>query len=245
MKFENKLGVKLGRFARRQVRARWHASAPHPILAEALGRWSSASSDVHDHLGTIFGEAVATRPRLIVELGTRDGISTRALLAAAEVCDGHVLSVDLADCAAVALPEDLRKRWTFVRADDIAFAGDPFAAFCLSRGLPVRADFIYVDTSHQYEHTRCELAKWTARLSPRGSIVFHDTNMGNGWFRRLDGKVEPGWNNDRGVIRAIEEFLGRRYDESTYFTDVVAGYVVAHVPWGSGLTVLRKRDAVD
>jgi hypothetical protein len=71
-------------------------------------------------------------------------------------------------------------------------------------------------------------------------MMFHDTNMGDGWFRRLDGGVDRGWNNERGVIRAIEEFLGRHYDEHSYFTDVVAGFAVQHAPWSSGFTVLRR-----
>lgn len=239
----SKLFVKFSRVVRRLAPARWHASTPHPILAEALGRWSSAASDIHDHLGTIFGEAVAARPRLIVELGTRDGISTRALLAAADVCDADVVSIDIADCSAVTLPERLRRRWTFIRANDVDFAGEPFAAFCASRGIPPYAEVIYVDTSHLYEHTRSEIAMWVPRLSPHGTMLFHDTNMGNGWHRRLNGKAEPGWNNQRGVIRALEEFLGRRYDESTYFADVGAGFVVRHVPWSSGFTILRRLDA--
>jgi predicted O-methyltransferase YrrM len=234
-----KLCVKVGRVVRRQVPARWHSSTPEPVLAQALGRWASASSDIHDHLPTIFAEAVAARPRLMVELGTRGGVSTRALLAAAEICDAHVLSIDIADCSRLDLPERFHARWTFVCADDMDFAGQPFSAFCAERGLPPFADVVFVDTSHAYAHTRAEIEKWMPRLSPRGIMLFHDTNMAN-WFRRMNGKVERGSDNGRGVIRAIEEFLGRRYDEATYFTDVAAGYLVSHVPWSSGLTILRK-----
>src|SRR5476651_2065618 len=64
------------------TRQRWRAATPHPVLAEALGRWADARSDIHDHLGAIFAETVRSRPKLIVELGTRGGLSTRALLAA-------------------------------------------------------------------------------------------------------------------------------------------------------------------
>ena len=39
---------------------------------------------------------------------------------------------------------------------------------------------------------------------------------------------------------AVEEMLGRRYDETTYFADVSDKFVVSHVPWSSGLLVLRK-----
>src|ERR1700693_5912401 len=42
---------------------RWRAATPHPVLAEALGRWTHGRSDIHDHLGTIFAETVRAPPR--------------------------------------------------------------------------------------------------------------------------------------------------------------------------------------
>lgn len=234
------LGIKLSRVMRRLAPAKWHASAPNPTFAAALGKWAKANTDIHDHLATLFYETVAARPRLIVELGTRGGVSTRALLAAADVIDAEVLSIDLEKCDEIDLPERFRRRWTFVQADDVEFAGDPFAAFCAGRGLPAVADVILLDTSHVYEHTRAELRCWMPRLAPTGVMLFHDTNMGRGWSRRLNGKAEPGGNGTRGVIQAVEEFLGRRYDEQTFFADAVDGYVIHHVPWSSGFLVLRK-----
>jgi cephalosporin hydroxylase len=220
--------------------ARWRSSTPHPALAEALGPWADTPSDIRDHLGTLFAEAVAVQPRLIVELGTRGAVSTRALLAAADICDAHVLSVDIDDCSRTDLPERLRPRWSFVRSDDVAFAGEPFAAFCADRNLPPAADVILIDTSHHYEHTCAELEHWLPRLSQSGVMMFHDTHMGDGWFRRLDGAVLQGWNNERGVIRAIEERLGRQWDESTCFVDLAEGFLVRHAPWSNGFTVLKR-----
>jgi predicted O-methyltransferase YrrM len=234
--FKKKLGAAL-----RQLRpARWRASSPHPVLAEALGRWTDAPSDIHDHLGTLFAEAVGAAPRLIVELGTRGAVSTRALLAAAEVTGAVVLSVDIADCSQLDMAERFRARWNFALADDIAFAGAPFEAFCAARGLPPRAEVIFIDTAHTYEHTREELAHWLPRLAPGGVMMFHDTNMADGWFRRLDGVVSRGWDNERGVVRAVEEQFGRAWDERTFFVDVAGGFLVRHTPWSSGFTVLRR-----
>ena len=216
-----------------------------PVLAEALGPWTEKPADIHDHLGALFAEAVAARPRLIVELGTRGGVSTRALLAAAEVAEAHLVSVDVEDCSLVDIPTRFAARWSFQRIDDVAFAGEPFAAFCAGRGQPPMAEVIFIDTSHRYEHTRQELAHWLPRLAPGGVMMFHDTHMGDGWYRRLDGIVSRGWDNQRGVIRAIEEQLGQSYDERTFFSDVVASstlgdIVVQHAPWSSGFTVLRR-----
>jgi len=218
---------------------RWSASAPHPVLAEALGDWAHRWSDIHDHLGTLFVETAASGGGLVVELGVRSGLSTRALLAAADVAGGRLISVDLCERPTLEGPERLLGRWSFVQSDDVAFAGAPFAAWCAERGLDPIARAIFLDTSHRYEHTRAELAAWLPRLAPGGALMLHDTNMGD-WFRTLDGRVTKGWDNDRGVMRAIEEILGRAYDETTYFTDCAAGFAVSHRPWGSGFTVLRR-----
>lgn len=221
---------------------RWRAATPHPVLAAALGRWANDRSDIHDHLGSIFAETVRAGPALIVELGTRGGISTLALLAAAEVANAHVLSVDIEDCSGVDIPARFRRRWHFRLGDDVAFAGEPFERFCAEMGLSTQADVIFLDTSHVYEHTREEIDRWLPRLAPGGAMIFHDTNMST-WFRSLDGKVRRGWNNERGVIRAVEERLGRRYEAGTYFVDIADGFLIEHRPWCNGLTVLRRLEA--
>jgi cephalosporin hydroxylase len=198
-------------------------------------------SDISDHLGTLFAEAVGTRPRLIVELGTRGGESTRVLLAAAGVSGARMLSVDIDPAPELLVPG--RERWTFVQSDDVSFGRDSqgFAAWCAARGIPALAEVIFIDTSHLYEHTREEIAVWEPHLAPSGALLFHDTNMGRGVYSRLDGTVSAsGWDNERGVIRAIEEFLGRSYDERTFFTDIARGFLVTHRPNCNGFTVLRR-----
>jgi len=220
-----------GRFAHRHYA---------PELSSSLVGYR-ARSDISDHLGTLFAEAVATEPRLIVELGTRGGESTRVLLAAAAVCGASLLSVDIDPPPALELAG--RERWAFVQSDDVSFGREPqgFPAWCAARGLAPRAEVIFIDTSHLYEHTREELEVWVPHLAPRGALLFHDTNMANGVYARLDGTISAsGWDNRRGVIRAIEEFLGRTYDERAFFTDVAGGFLVTHRPNCNGFTVLRR-----
>ena len=51
-------------------------------------------SDVSDHLSRLYSEAMLIRPKLIVELGTRGGESTLALLVAAQRSEAVLVSVD-------------------------------------------------------------------------------------------------------------------------------------------------------
>jgi cephalosporin hydroxylase len=211
-------------------------SFPSDQLRRALAGYEAAS-DISDHLSAIFFFAAAAHPRLVVELGTRGGQSTRALLAAVACTDGHVLSIDVDDCSQIDVGGN-RDRWTFMQADDVQFAAD-FPSWCEQRGLPPVVDVLFVDTSHLLQHTRDEIAGWFPRLAADATVLFHDTNMTDPLIR-LDGSQAWTWDNERGVIQAVEEHVGRRYDEHTMFADVVAGFAVFHVPYCSGLTVLSR-----
>jgi predicted O-methyltransferase YrrM len=198
-------------------------------------------TDISDHLGTIFYTAVDSNPKLIVELGTRGGESTRALLAAASITNSTVLSIDIDDCSKTGMP--LSEYWHFIQADDVEFAKTGFKDWCsLSLVSPV-IDFLFIDTSHEYEHTKQEIREWSGFLSKNGTMMFHDTNMGNGVYARHDGSIGTGWDNNRGVMRAIEEFTGNSYDENTYFCDITDGYSLMHFPNCNGLTIIKKRGA--
>jgi predicted O-methyltransferase YrrM len=210
-----------------------------PALVAALGA-TPPESDIVDHIGTLFFYALVLDARLIVELGTRGGESTRALLAAVATTGGKLLSVDVNDCAGIGLPDDLKQRWRFVKSDDVKFGREQFAQWCRDEGLAPRIDILFIDTSHSYEHTVQEIDAWQRSVRPGGMMVFHDTNMGEGVFQRRDGSIDYGWDNDRGVIRAIQEFLGREYDENATFVDIAAGWVVSHQPHCNGLTVLWR-----
>lgn len=200
---------------------------------------AATRSDISDHLGPIFYFTAERSPKLIVELGTRGGESTRALLAAAEETGAAMLSLDIDDSGHLDLP--FKNRWTFIQTDDVVFGHEKFVPWCNEKGLEPAADVIFLDTSHEYEHTKQELAAWMPHLRPGGVMLLHDANMGNGLYGRLDGSIGSGWDNDRGVIRAIEEFFGRKYDERALFSDCFEGYQLLHFPYCNGLTVIKKR----
>jgi predicted O-methyltransferase YrrM len=215
---------------------RW--SYPNPSLSEAL-RDPHKRSDISDHLSSIFFFALDAPAGLFVELGTRGGESTRALLAAAKLRSGRLLSVDIDPCSPADLPH--RELWTFIQSDDISFGKERFKPWCRENQLPEEISLLFIDTSHEYEHTRAELSVWIPLLKPGGIVILHDTNMGDGTYGRSDGTTGIGWDNQRGVIRAVEEMQERSYDENTAFTDVTERFLVWHTPYCNGMTVLKIR----
>jgi len=202
-------------------------------LQEIIRR-SSRCTDFSDHLIPVFIEGLTCRPRLIVELGTRDGESTFVFERVARLCGSTLLSVDIDDC----LQASSCPAWNFVKSDDVAFAGK-FEAWCKSRNIEHEVDLLFIDTSHLYEHTKAEIKAWLPYMSQAGKVIFHDTNM-RLFYRRADGSLDIGWNNHRGVIRALEEYFGCRWDETRSFTDARMGWLIRHWPNCSGLTVLDR-----
>lgn len=184
-------------------------------------------SDIGEHLPALFYHAVMANPRLIVELGTRSGESTRALLAAAahtRIC--RVLSIDVANCAGAVTDPDLLPYWHFEQGDDVLFAA-LFPRWCLARGYAPQAEVIFLDTSHTFEHTSAELLAWLPHLAPVGVMLFHDTNC----------SVDI----QRGVIRALEGLLESPFDEQHGFAAAGRGWTVLHSPHCNGLTVVARR----
>jgi hypothetical protein len=131
---------------------------------ESYERYLGQESDIRDHLRRLFEEARGT----VLELGVRGGVSTSALLAGVEQRGGEVWSVDVdPSCSATYAAHPL---WHFVRSD----SRDP--APLAVAGLPSKIDVLFVDTLHEYEHVREELAVWEPRVSRDGIVLIHDTD---------------------------------------------------------------------
>jgi cephalosporin hydroxylase len=205
-----------------------------PEVQEIVQRASSRYTDISDHLLALFSEAASVRPRFIVELGVRGGESTFAFERAARLSDARVLSVDLEDCQF----QSSYPKWTFLKKNDLTFASE-FPDWCSSHQLAPEIDVLFIDTSHLYQHTLEELRLWMPYLSAKSKLILHDTNMKR-IYRRADRSLGRGWDNDRGVIRALEETLGTKFNEEQDFVTVIGGWLIRHWSHCNGLTVLEK-----
>jgi predicted O-methyltransferase YrrM len=124
-------------------------------------------SDTWQHMPTLHLLCLLKKPKIVLELGCRTGNTTIPLLfAVSQYQDGHVYSVDIEKWPELKnfLDDDneLRKYWTFLESDDIILKWDK------------KIDFLYIDTSHTYNHTMNELRKYEPLVNSGGTIVFHD-----------------------------------------------------------------------
>ena len=123
-----------------------------------------ADTGFKDHLQFIYLQAEGK----ILELGTREGVSTSAFLYGVEQNGGHVWSVDLNEkCREVFRGHD---QWTFIHGNSLDVARlEEF-------GVPEELDLLFCDTVHTYEQVNLELKTWGPRVKPNGLILVHGIN---------------------------------------------------------------------
>ncbi|MFL6305029.1 MAG: class I SAM-dependent methyltransferase [Candidatus Sulfotelmatobacter sp.] len=151
------------------------------------------ANDISDHLLTMALLVTEFKLKHVVELGTRSGNSTLALLEAVRGTGGRVLSIDVDAC------DDAKARvraagfddiWTFIQGDDLALDDSV---------LPKAIDLLFIDTNHLYAQTIAELQKYSSRLLEGSWILLHD------------------YVEFPGVRRAVHEFVaGLPYRPSFY-----------------------------
>jgi predicted O-methyltransferase YrrM len=127
------------------------------FLDELMG-----DSDMKFHLNFIFNMSKGN----MLELGVRSGVSTSALLHAAETHNGHLWSIDK-DGGCASIFKDC-PYWTFIHGDST----DREKA--VESGLPGELDVIFIDTEHRYNQVIMELLTWSNFLKQDGIIMVHD-----------------------------------------------------------------------
>lgn len=119
--------------------------------------------NIHEHLP----EIEASAKGIVLELGSREGSSTEALLKGVERRGGKVWSVDVDPSYADAWRG--HPLWQFVACDSADVDSLQKA------GLPEQLDVLFIDSEHTYARVKKELATWAPRVRPGGLILMHDT----------------------------------------------------------------------
>ena len=122
-------------------------------------------TDIHEHLATLYMLTSELNLGIIVELGTRGGESTIALLEAAKQIGGRVYSIDMDPCleAKVRIQTcGLQEYWTFIQGDDLK----------IEWNKPI--DHLFIDTLHTFNQTIRKLKKYEPYVIRGGIITLHD-----------------------------------------------------------------------
>ena len=174
--------------------------------------------DSDRHLISIFAMSLASRGKVFVELGVREGHTTEPLYEAAKLVGAHLWSVDLNDPTKY---KPNNGNYTFVKQDSIKFL----------KQWPKdkKIDVAFVDDWHSYPHVKRQLELLDELVGPSSIILMHDLMYGNtDPFYHVDLSHHEGQWASGGPYRAVAELNPQFWEWST-------------LPWNNGLTILRKK----
>ncbi len=208
-------------------------SSKYDSCLEAVRKLALANERIaiHASLVDIFTEAARAHPKTIVELGVSGlALANKVLAMVAEMNNSWFYSCDIADFSRVCS----YPRWSFYLSDDVKFADFYMGS---------HVDLLFVDTNELYEHVKDEIRAWFPKLSVDATVMFRCTNLQKTLHYPSGRTTGLGWDNHRGVIRAIEDTLHIEWDETLPFEGKLGAWEVKHWPWGAGLTVLKASRA--
>ncbi len=115
---------------------------------------------------------MAVHAQRVLELGTRNGVSTEILVQAVKQTGGHVWTLDMAP-KVTSVPEVDAPYLTFLQGHSLKYTPE------------VPYQVIFLDTSHQYEATLLELEHYWSWLDTPGLLLCHDYDSHFGCKRAI------------------------------------------------------------
>ncbi len=212
----------------------WNPSADLKIVKELQVEFARIA--ISAVLPQIYQWGMVSEPKHIVELGvSKEALANKVLTLIAKRFGSTFLSCDLYDFKNV----NSYEKWMFIKGHDIGFSKN-YVEDCKSMGIDHRIDLLFIDTDELYPHTKQEIHCWYPFLNHKSTVMWRCTNLKKELVYPGDLRTNLGWNNERGVIRALEEYHQTSFDEGVEFVRQVGMWEVIHYPWGAGLTILRR-----
>jgi len=145
----------------------WQFTEAFPAPADAVAH--AVGSDVQDDVPLLYALGCAVQPAVIVELGTRQGTSTRTLAYLAKKIGAHFFTVD-PDPGCQDFIKDL------LHPEHCVFL-NMTGEHAFSAGVTPAPDLLFIDTDpHTYDQTKMWLETWVRTSLPHGGVAaFHDT----------------------------------------------------------------------
>lgn len=196
--------------------------------------WVAWNSGLGDALHVLYALAVATKPGVIVEIGSARGKSTCALaLACRQNAVGKVYAIDphsdneWTDRGVRGGSEEFLRRqlneYGLQGLVEIIKATSDTAARQWNQPI----DFLFIDGDHSYRGVKADFESFRPWLTADALVAFHDT----AWDHRVPWESQPAskqYHAEMGVPAFMEELRLEGYHSVT----------VAHEP---GLTILYPR----
>ena len=158
----------------------------------------------------------------ILELGVREGISTKKFLEICNQNNGKLVSIDIDDCSKVSND----KRWTFIHSSDDNFE-------IVDKEINSKLDLIYIDSYHEPNHVEKVFNHYYNYLKIGGICVIDDIS----WLPYCKNEYRDNEYSEminKSIFKKILEIYNQNKDKFSlefYFE-------------GSGLAIIRKKKDV-
>jgi hypothetical protein len=203
---------------------------PHAYRPPDCKKWKfkagAGGNSIWEHLPRL--AEFASRAGVIVEIGIASMTgSTHAFdlgLQASDAAPGRKfhIGVDLHESVAGPwVPQS--PFWQFISGSskDPATVEKVKHALSMDNGsgevVPLSIDILYIDTVHEYEFLKEELANWLPVIGPNTLVLFHDTHRGGRYDRMTDAIMEmveaPVYEYD-----ADDKYVGETTGGHLYYT---------------------------
>ncbi len=194
---------------------------------------ANGKGDIDEHLMTLFSLSLSMKPSMILELGVRTARSSLPFLAACDIIDSKLFSVDVNPIRPdFQFPEDWKSRWKFYQKDAIKFLEEDLEEILQDTEDSGRPRIFYIDDWHSYEHVKKEIELISKYATPSDIFLLHDLMYYNSQpqYRSVQNSKHKQWDHG-GPFRAVNELDLEEWEFST-------------IPRCNGMTILRKKAEV-
>lgn len=182
-------------------------------LLNNLLNLSKIESDINEHLPLLSILSYLIKPKIIIELGVRAGLSTQAFLAYISENEGSKLySYDIRE---VQLKSHYKECGILERLPNSI--NYDFWEFKIGDSLEVHnkwkqnsVDMLFIDTKHKTKQIIKELEAWHTKIKPTGLILMHDVTLKKAKLKEgiqtfqenhpLFKYIECSYNNGLGIL---------------------------------------------
>lgn len=159
---------------------------------------------MHFYIYTIYEFVLEMQCKNVLNLGTQNGQSDRAILMALDANkSGRLISVDHKNRSTILDEdfEDYKKYWTFIQGDTTK--PEIIESVKKELGEGEQLDFLLIDAGHDYESVKQDWDNYMPLVRPGGVIFLHDTVNQNAGVNKLWKEITfEKFNCDWGMARS-------------------------------------------
>ena len=165
----------------------------------------------------------------ILELGVREGVSTKMFIELCEAHLGNLYSIDIKDCKSVSKS----KRWNFIQSRDDNFD-------FIKNKIPEKFDIIFLDTLHEAQHVKKIFYYYYKFLKTDGFFFIDDTS----WLPYVKKNYRDGVyaeiNNQETFEILLKIYFANYHNFDLEFSFVSSGFALAKKLNNNELSSPRK-----